>query len=386
MAPVDALVWVLVGIFSLNVIAVGWLVTMELVERHRLNREIKEVDALWRSLTTPLSAAAVWAGRHRSGRGQHAPSIHKLPLPARPVGRASVGIALAAALVWVAAALGPGDRRAITSADSFLSAASPQASRRIDVSFARGGQKSAGTFVATQSPGRGAEDAATATSDDEAVPATVAAEPHSSTAIYVDWAGVPAATGYAVDRREKDTGQGFLQIVRVGEEVTAYTDAGLDSDTTYFYRVTALTDSGAAPHSDVVSATTPTSPPAATSLTAVSALDAIALTWVDVADETGYRIERSVDGTTDWMEIGTTGQDVTAYTDVALSPGTYHYRIVATNSGGDSAPSNVATATVEPAPIVEEPPKEEPQPSGTEGAVGEAPPGTDPSEGPAPTP
>jgi titin len=278
--------------------------------------------------------------------------------------------------VWVAAALGPGDRQAITSADGFVRAASPQgqgAFRRTDVSFAS--ERPVGAVLATQVPGRGSPDTSIATSDDEAVPATLAAEPHSSSAIYVDWAGVAAATGYAVERRQEDTGQGFLTIVTVEESVTAYTDVGLDSDTTYFYRVSALTDAGAAPPSDVVSATTAISPPAATSVTAVATSDAIALTWVDVADETGYRIERSLDGTTDWVEIGTTGQDVTVYTNVALSPGTtYHYRIVATNSGGDSAPSNVASATTEPAPIIEEPPKEEP-PGGTEA-----------SESPAPTP
>jgi hypothetical protein len=84
-------------------------------------------------------------------------------------------------------------------------------------------------------------------------------------------------------------------------------------------------------------------------------LDTIALTWTDVADETGYRVERSLDGTTGWVELATTGQDVTTYVNATLSPGTtYSYRIIATNAGGDSAPSNVASATTEtPPPIIE---------------------------------
>jgi len=47
--------------------------------------------------------------------------------------------------------------------------------------------------------------------------------------------------------------------------------------------------------------------------------------------------------------IGTTGTDVTAYTDSALLPETtYLYRVVATNAGGDSPPSAVVSVTTLP--------------------------------------
>ena len=41
--------------------------------------------------------------------------------------------------------------------------------------------------------------------------------------------------------------------------------------------------------------------------------------------------------------------------NATLSPGTtYYYRIIATNAGGDSAPSNIASATTEsPTPVIE---------------------------------
>jgi hypothetical protein len=198
-------------------------------------------------------------------------------------------------------------------------------------------------------------DPSIATSNDETVPATVAAKPNSSTAIHIEWDAVPIATGYAVERKTQDTQQGWLTIVKVQQHVTAYTDFGLDAATTYFYRVSALTDDGAAPPSDIVSATTPIAVPAATDVTAVATLDTIALAWTDVADETGYRVERSLDGNTDWVEIATTGQDVTTYVNATLSPETtYYYRVIATNSGGDSAASNVASATTEsPSPVIE---------------------------------
>jgi titin len=85
---------------------------------------------------------------------------------------------------------------------------------------------------------------------------------------------------------------------------------------------------------------------APTGLTAVAASSTqIDLSWSDVSTETGYRVERSLDGATDWITIATTGQDVTAQSDTGLSPGTtYYYRVFATNAGGDSPASDVASA------------------------------------------
>ena len=183
------------------------------------------------------------------------------------------------------------------------------------------------------------------------MPATVAAQPHSSTAILIEWDEVPLATGYAVERKKEAVKQGWLRIARVGEAHTTYKDGHLDAATTYYYRVSAMTGDGAAPPSDVVSATTPIAVPPATDVTAVATLDTITLSWTDVADETGYRVERSLDGASDWIELATTGQDVTTYVNATLSPGTtYYYRIIATNAGGDSTPSNVASAKTEKPP------------------------------------
>src|SRR6266852_4342766 len=56
------------------------------------------------------------------------------------------------------------------------------------------------------------------------------------------------------------------------------------------------------------------------------------------------RLGRSPDGSTGWSQVGTS--TTTAFTDTGLSPSTtYFYRVVASNSAGDSAPSNVSSAT-----------------------------------------
>ena len=348
------LVSILGAVFLLNVLIAGWLVGLELIERRRLDKEIKEVDTLWRSLTMPQTETAGWGSSLGVEVEQRTPVLHRLPAPPRSVGKASVGLAVAASALWVlVAAFGPGDRPSVearaSGLDGPISLQKESERQRQEDASARG---AAG--VSPQSPGNVSP---TATSDAEGVPATVAAQPRSSTAIHLDWAGVTAATGYEVERMVKQSPQGWLEIIEVPQSVTFYMDGGLDAGTTYFYRVSAITESGAAMASDVVSATTPGgAAPTAPSVTAVAALDTITLAWIDVNDETGYRIERSPDGTSGWAGIATAGQDVTVHTDGSLAPGTtYYYRIVATNAAGDSAPSDVVSATTETEKVTEPP-------------------------------
>ena len=71
----------------------------------------------------------------------------------------------------------------------------------------------------------------------------------------------------------------------------------------------------------------------------------IALSWTDVAGETGYSIERSSDGV-NFVEVGTTSANVTTYNATGLSPAQqYFFRIRARNAAGVSLPSAVASGT-----------------------------------------
>ena len=87
----------------------------------------------------------------------------------------------------------------------------------------------------------------------------------------------------------------------------------------------------------------------------------IALKWNDVANETGYRIERRRDGTTEpWAQVGTTGANVTTFNNTGLTPSTtYLYRVLAFNPAGNSPYSAVAWATT---PAQETPPPPPPPP------------------------
>ena len=72
----------------------------------------------------------------------------------------------------------------------------------------------------------------------------------------------------------------------------------------------------------------------------------IGLSWADNAtNETGFRIERSSDGSTGWRQIGTVAANVTTYVH-SRQPAftTFFYRVRATNGTSNSAYSNVGFA------------------------------------------
>jgi lysophospholipase L1-like esterase/fibronectin type 3 domain-containing protein len=164
------------------------------------------------------------------------------------------------------------------------------------------------------------------------------------------WSDVTGEDGYRVERSPDGT-TGWTAVGTTAQDVTAYSDTGLSERTTYHYRVVATSAAGpsSSPSATASATTTVTpSPPAAPQgLTATAAGPSrIDLAWNDVTGEDGYRVERSPDGTTGWTAVGTTSQDVTAYSDTGLSEGTtYHYRVIATSAAGPSSPSASASAT-----------------------------------------
>jgi predicted phage tail protein len=92
---------------------------------------------------------------------------------------------------------------------------------------------------------------------------------------------------------------------------------------------------------------TPPIPAAPTNLTATAISGRkITLTWVDnSSNESGFKIERSTDGTT-FSRIKTVGANVKTFTNTGLTSGRmYYYRVRAYNSAGNSDYSNTASAT-----------------------------------------
>lgn len=76
----------------------------------------------------------------------------------------------------------------------------------------------------------------------------------------------------------------------------------------------------------------------------------INLSWIDnSSNESGFKIERSPNGTSGWSQIATAGANVTTYADAGLTCGTtYYYRVRAYNAGGASGYSDVANTATSP--------------------------------------
>jgi hypothetical protein len=107
-------------------------------------------------------------------------------------------------------------------------------------------------------------------------------------------------------------------------------------------------DSGTTgPVSDPIAVSTLVSPPAPinVSVTAYTS-NAARIAWVDVCTyETGYRVERSLDGLT-WTQVGTTGANGSTMINVSLSAHTtYYYRVRAVEGLVVGDPSAVVAYT-----------------------------------------
>ena len=94
--------------------------------------------------------------------------------------------------------------------------------------------------------------------------------------------------------------------------------------------------------------TPPISLQAPSNLTAtVVSSSQVRLTWRENIDnETGFRVQRRQDDSSEWVVVGTTAANVTTFLDAGLKPTTtYHYRVTALNNRGSSTFSNKAMAT-----------------------------------------
>lgn len=180
-------------------------------------------------------------------------------------------------------------------------------------------------------------------------PSGLTASATSPASIYLQWIDNSSdETGFRIERSSSPDGP-FALLEVTGPGATGYSDEGLSELTTYCYRVCAVNAAGSSEFSDIASAATPASIPIAPSglvATAVST-DRINLTWVDNSfNETGFKIERSPGAGGPFTQIHLSGPGQTSYSDVGLSASkTYFYRVRAANSAGDSAYSEIASAT-----------------------------------------
>ncbi len=174
-------------------------------------------------------------------------------------------------------------------------------------------------------------------------PDSLAVTGKTASSISLSWSDVSGETGYSIERAADNVD--FKQVGTTVADVTTYTDTGLSDAQQYFYRVRAQDGSGVSVPSGIVSDITRAG--AVTNLRAISyTTNKIVLDWTEASGETGYRIERSFNGTSAWTTVGTAGKNVTTINNTGLAGSTqYYYRVVTIDGGGDSAISNVIAAS-----------------------------------------
>ena len=175
----------------------------------------------------------------------------------------------------------------------------------------------------------------------------------SGTSITVNYTNVAGETGYTIQYATNPAFTEGLGSTTAAADTTSKVVSGLTSNTTYYFRVLANNSALVSPPSNPLTATTGgvTQPPAAPSSLAATAASSsqINLTWTDNAtNEAGFKIERSLTGTSGWSQIATVAANVTSFSNTGLTASTtYHYRVRANNSAGDSAYSNTSNATTQ---------------------------------------
>jgi C1A family cysteine protease/transcriptional regulator CtsR len=175
-------------------------------------------------------------------------------------------------------------------------------------------------------------------------PSNLIATPISSSQINLTWQDNSGdETGFKIERK---TGSGsYSQIATVGAGVTSYSNSGLSTSTTYYYRVRAYSAAGNSNYSNEASATTlPPPPPAPTLKSPASASTVPSLTprleWNASSGAVSYSLQISTSSSFTSLLVNETGI-TDLYYDIASGllkwNTTYYWRVNARNSYGSAS-------------------------------------------------
>ena len=221
---------------------------------------------------------------------------------------------------------------------------------------------------ASNTNGESANPSNTATATTQGVvapgaPTALSVAASGRTILQLSWAapsnnGGEAVNGYQIEWSADGTSNWQDVIANTMSTLTTYLDRGLSAATTRHYRVRARNSQGAGDPSTVemgttVDGTTLTVPSDPTSVTATpSGRTLIQLSWAAPANDggsavTGYQIEGSADGISNWADVeDDTKSAATTYRDRGLTAGTTrYYRVRAINAQNPGSPSTIAMAT-----------------------------------------
>jgi hypothetical protein len=185
-----------------------------------------------------------------------------------------------------------------------------------------------------------------------AAPSGLIATAAGTATINLSWTDNATNETNIVVQRSLLAGGSFVTIATLSANTISYSNSGLNSATTYYYRIQATNSTTSSSWSNTAGATTATPPitlPAAPSnLVAVNkSCNTITLTWNDnSANEAKFELRRSLSLNGTYSTIATVTANTTTYTNTGLTKGKrYYYMVRATNTAGSSTWSNKANAT-----------------------------------------
>jgi outer membrane protein assembly factor BamB/peptidoglycan/xylan/chitin deacetylase (PgdA/CDA1 family) len=147
--------------------------------------------------------------------------------------------------------------------------------------------------------------------------------------------------GFRIEKRLGTVGA-YTFLTNVGAGVQAYTDSGLQSGMTYYYRVCAYQQGGLSAYTNEAYIDTPgLMTPTGLVATPITGHQ-VDLSWTDrSSDELGFRIERSTGPNGLFEHVADVGENVSSYSDMSPYPATnYYYRVRAFDATRDSSYSN----------------------------------------------
>lgn len=198
---------------------------------------------------------------------------------------------------------------------------------------------------------------ASATEPVPLAPRNLNASPVSDTQTFLIWNTPINATGVIGYKIEYKIGSSSYSTVGLIGNLTTYLHTGLETNTTYTYRVSAINSVGIGNPSNEATVTTLAVPLAPRNLSAtVISSSQINLDWTAPSSDggtlvKGYKILRENSCTGSFVTVSTTTNSSTKYSDVGLAANTcYRYNIQAINAIGVGSTSSNVTATTTPVP------------------------------------
>jgi fibronectin type 3 domain-containing protein len=160
--------------------------------------------------------------------------------------------------------------------------------------------------------------------------------------INLSWTASPGAIGYRIKRATVSGGP--YTAVTTEVNTTSYSDANLDSSTTYYYVVSAVNGSGESANSAQIGVKTLTGAPLApTGLTAILGTHRVTLSWSPAKAAKSYVVKRASASGGPYTTVAT-GLTGTTYTDTSVTHSAAIYYVVAAVNADGTSPDSAEVA------------------------------------------